>query len=213
MDARLMLNAKYLKSADFGVTLPAEPILTIDRVEPATEQGDSGEDETWWVIHFREGCKPLKTINTNTRCLIECFGKETDNWRGKRVQFFAMPGTWFGERGTAVRIKAADIAQPITVNIRMRAKKGQKSKVTYEIGVLPKAGAKGASSAPPNPALERAWQLWVDAGWKQDRDGFKHVVNASTGKAPAELADADLEKFTAAVETKKRGPAEPGAGG
>lgn len=201
MDARLMLNSKYLKSADFGVSLPAEPILTIARVERATEQGDDGEDETWWVIHFREsGVKPLKTINTNTRCLIACFGNETDDWCGKRVQFYPMPGTWFGERGTAVRIKAADIPKPISVPIKMRGKKGQKNRLVFEIGVLP-----GAAAATPPPAdpLARVWRAWGDAGWSKDSAGFTALVKSVTGKAAKDLTAADVEPVLAAIEQRK----------
>jgi hypothetical protein len=201
MDARLMLDAKYLKSSLFGVELPAEPILTIARVERATEQGDDGEDETWWVIHFREKCKPLKTNNTNTRCLIACFGNETDDWIGKRVQFYAMPGTWFGQRQTAVRIKAADIAKPISVSIKMRAKKGQKNTMIYEIAALPSSG-----SPPVTPAadpLSRVWKAWGDAGWAKDSAGFTAFVKSVTGKTGKELVDADVEPVLEAIAAKK----------
>lgn len=202
MDARLMLDAKYLKSSVFGVELPAEPILTIARVERATEQGDDGEDETWWVIHFREKCKPLKTNNTNTRCLMACFGTETDDWVGKRVQFYAMPGTWFGEKGTAVRIKAADIARPISVSIKMRAKKGQRNKMVYDIGALPSSGAQLPAPADP---LSRVWRAWGDAGWAKDQVGFAALIKSVVGKpAPKDIVDADVEPLLAAITARRQ---------
>lgn len=148
MDARTMLESKYLRSAQFGVDMPAEPIFTVAGIDSTTEQGDTGADERWWLIRFKEIAKPLKLIPTNVRCLIACWGSETNAWVGKRVQFFAMPGNWFGEQGTAVRIKAAEMPQALSVQVKMRAKKGEKRKLTYEIAALPPAGtAKPAAQA------------------------------------------------------------------
>jgi hypothetical protein len=178
MDAMTMLESKYLRSAQFGVDLPKEPILTIAAVEGATEQGDSGEDERWWLLRFREpGVKPLKINNTNIRCLIACFGRETNDWIGKRVQLWGMPGKWFGEVGTAVRIKGADIAQAISVPVKMRAKKGEKRKMVYEIAPL-------AAAAGGKPAQAKAPTL----------DPATHVIFKNSphhGKAISDLSLAD----------------------
>lgn len=159
MDARLLIESKYMKSATFGVgDVPKEPVVTIDRIEPIEEEGDNGA-ERWWMLYFREPyAKPLKAIPTTVRCLIAMFGGDTDGWVGKRIQLFAMPGVWFGEAGTAVRIKAGDIKAAISVPIKMRGGKGKKKKQIYEIKPLPDARtgapAAGAAKAAAPQALD-----------------------------------------------------------
>ena len=72
--------------------------------------------EGWYGEPF---AKPLKMNRHSQKCCIAMFGKETDNWIGKRLTLYAKEGTYFGERGTAVRIQGSpDLAAPISVEVR-----------------------------------------------------------------------------------------------
>lgn len=136
MDARLLVESKYLRSETFGIDLPKEPMLTIAKVELAEGQGDS-EKERWGLLYWREtNAKPLKVNRTHQKCLIAMFGNETDNWHGKRLSLYAMRGKWFGQEGTAVRIKGSpDLKENVSVEIKEGRGKSAKSKV-YNLAAM-----------------------------------------------------------------------------
>lgn len=187
MDARALIEPKFLKSAQFGVTLPAQPLLTITKIEQREETSD-GETELWALAHFKEpGAKPLKLNPTNRDCLIAMFGLETDNWIGKRVRFFAMPGKWFGEPGTAVRINGSpDIKAALSVSVKMRGGKGGKKKsMIYEIAALPGGAAPKAPAAAAAPAVEH--------------DPSTHVIFKRSPLYGKALAELDVEALAAVM--------------
>lgn len=202
LDARLLVEPRFMKSERFGLgPIPKEPIVTIAKVKQQKEQGSGGEDETWGMLYFKESwARPLKIITTHMRCLLAMFNPEgnydSDLWLNKRVQLYAMPGTFFGKRGTAVRFRGSpDLKEPISVSIK---KFGGGSDV-YDLKPT-------GQPQPPTP-YERMWGAWKAAG-RDEKDGkaFKALVVSSTG-APSNttLTDGDVAKFTAALN----GPPPP----
>jgi len=103
MDARLLKNSAFMSSDEFGIRgVPREPLVTIRDVN-----ADHG-DAHWPVLLFVEPwAKPLKVNATHLKAMRLMFGDETDRWKGKQIGLYRVEGVWFGERGTAVRIRGA----------------------------------------------------------------------------------------------------------
>lgn len=207
MDARLLVEPKFMKSERFGLgDVPKEPLVTIAKVKTLPQKGDRGEDETWGLLYFKEPwARPLKVIPTTLRCLLAMFNPEgdyeSDRWIGKRLLLYAMPGVFFGKRGTAVRIKGSpDIRQTISVSVK---KFGGGSDV-YNLQPI---GGGGATSAVSSP-YTRMWDAWKAAGFS-NADAFKALIKAATGKPTTALTEDDMPKFEAALKEKLSAPPPP----
>lgn len=77
-----MFPSKWLKATD----LPRPVTVTIDSIEQAEMPGG----ELKWVVYFRGKEKGMVLNRTNAEQLVDFFGDESDNWRGKSVKLFAM---------------------------------------------------------------------------------------------------------------------------
>ncbi len=123
------------------------------RREIADVTKPSEDDETtrdWWLVSFAEPwAKPLKVNTTHQQALILMFGSETNAWKGKRIGLFAMVGTFFKKRQTAVRIKGSpDITEAKSFSVR----KWGGGKDTYNLVPMAAPGSSpAASSRPPTP--------------------------------------------------------------
>jgi len=128
MDARLLKNSAYMSSDEFGLrSVPREPLVTISDVK--AEHGQ----EKWPVLFFSEPwAKPLKINATSLKALRLMFGDETNNWIRKQIGLYSLPGTFFGERGTAVRIRGAVGLS----GVRSFQVKSFSGKDTYELAPL-----------------------------------------------------------------------------
>ncbi len=119
MDARLLVRSKFMVSHEFGSgDIPREPLVTISRVTKPEETDETTKD--WWLVFFAEPwAKPLKVNRTHQQALILMFGAETNDWAGKRIGLYALAGTFFGRRQTAVRIKGSpDLKAPCSFAVR-----------------------------------------------------------------------------------------------
>lgn len=100
-DARRYTGGKYLKAAliDRPVT------VTISDVS----EEEVGEDkERKLVVYFREfENKGLALNTTNTECLIELFGPETDEWKGKQVTLYSTPVQFAGKTVQGLRLRSS----------------------------------------------------------------------------------------------------------
>lgn len=147
MNADQLIDSKMMVSAEFGTRgIPKEPTVTIASV--TREAQDKDGKEVWAILTFTEPfAKPLKMNRHSQKCCIAMFGKETDHWIGKRLSLFAKDGYYFGERGTAVRIKGSpDLAAPISVEVKKRSSK--KPDVYNLVPTGPQQARPAASSAP-----------------------------------------------------------------
>lgn len=145
MDARLLVRSKFMVSHEFGTgDIPKEPLVTIAAVTRPSEVEEMTKD--WWLVSFVESwAKPLKVNRTHQQALILMFGADTDAWVGKRIGLFALAGTFFGKRQTAVRIKGSpDLKAPQSFTVR----KFGGGKDTYNLEVM--AGAKPSTNGKTN---------------------------------------------------------------
>lgn len=165
MNARMLIPSKYFSAADFEGDLT----VTIDRanfvdLEVEGKNGKPATTETRGSLTLKESGKPWVSNVTNTKCLIAMFGEETDRWHGKRVTVFAERVMSFGEWVLGVRIRGSpDIAQPVSVRIKLRKKREQV--LTMAVTGAPKPnGSNGHAKARPSPP--KVVTFGKEQGWK-----------------------------------------------
>lgn len=117
MDYRLMFPTKYLKAADLK---GKDVVVTIRHVVAKEEMESAKGKENRPMLYFEETKaasqrdktdeKRLVLNSTNGKTIAGLFGKETDNWIGKRITLTtAMVDAW-GEMKEAIRV--SPIAPP-----------------------------------------------------------------------------------------------------
>lgn len=91
---------RFLKGAQFkgkSVTLTITDIVK-------EELGDEKKKEAKVVLTFKETKFQLVANKLNCIALMLMFGRNTKEWRGKRVTFYPLKGEWFGTKREAVRV-------------------------------------------------------------------------------------------------------------
>lgn len=218
MDARLLVSSKFMVSETFGLgDVPKEPLVTIAKVALEEQEGDKGK-ERWGLLYFKEPwARPLKVNRTHQRALIEMFGPETDQWLGKRIGLYAMAGTFFGKRQTAVRIRGSpDLKAPVSFQV----KKFGGGKDTYDL--VPMGVGKPAKEPPPDPSVQVIYSkhpLYRRVLTELTVDELNSVLAANAEALKSNALNTDqvrvLEVSKSAIEAAifGKGAAEPGAGG
>jgi hypothetical protein len=115
MDFDKLFPGRFLKAADLN---GKEVTLTISAVVTDELVGDKGT-EVKGLLSFAGKKKQLVLNKTNGLCLKQMFGRETDEWVGKRVTIF--PTTFNDE--PCIRVKGSpDIAKDITFDLKLPRK-------------------------------------------------------------------------------------------
>lgn len=130
MDAALLHPSRFLKSAEFA---GKDVTYTIASIQLEELESEDGKSKTKGVVGFRETKKLLVINRTNSDCIKGMFGRETDNWIGKRVTFFPAPffDNFTKEHTTAIRVRGSpDIKEATTVTIHLPKKKPTQMKMT-----------------------------------------------------------------------------------
>jgi len=88
--------SNYLKAAD----IEEDTTLTIGSVTLET----IGEDERP-IVHFDNNDKGLVLNKTNASTIKGLYGKDTDDWTGKKITLFATEVDYQGKQTMAIRIR------------------------------------------------------------------------------------------------------------
>jgi hypothetical protein len=140
MDAALLHPGRFLKSQEFK---GKDVTYTLASVDLEEFEDAKKRKKTKGVISFKETSKLFIINRTNTDCIKGMFGRETNDWIGKRVTFYPAPffDNFTKEHTTAIRVRGSpDIAAPMSVVIRLP----MKADVTV---TMQRTG--GPASAPP----------------------------------------------------------------
>jgi hypothetical protein len=149
MDVSLLFPSRFLKSAEFK---GRDVTLTIASIKLEELAVDGGGTKAKGIVGFAETPKLLVLNRTNSECLKGMWGRETDQWLGKRVTLFPAPfsDSFTGEQSTAIRVRGSpDIAKSTTVEVRLSRKKPIRMQMTRT-----QAGAKAAPRPQQEPAEE-----------------------------------------------------------
>lgn len=142
MDVELLFPGRFIHSKSFKAK---DITLRIAKVEVEDFPDDTKKPKKA-VMTFSNAKQQLILNKTNAFCIAAMFGKETANWLGKRVTFFAAPN-YFGDSDTATRVRGSpDIGQDVTFTLSLPRKKPMQ--VTLKRIVLaPKPGSQPASAS------------------------------------------------------------------
>lgn len=150
MDYDQLFPGRFMKSGEFQGKDVTLKIATIRTEELPDEKGKDGK-RVRGIIGFHGTKKELVLNRTNGECLKALFGRDTDNWIGKRVTFFPAPYTdsFTGEVGTAIRVRGSpEIASDTNVEIRLPKKKA------FNMKMKKTTSGKPAAKPAPEPEME-----------------------------------------------------------
>jgi hypothetical protein len=155
-DYETLFPGRFLKAADFDGRDVTYTIRTV--------RAEAIEDKDKAILTFSEVKKSMVMNRTNAEAIKLMFGRETNDWVGRRVTFFpaGMADPFTGERIIAIRVRGSpDIKAPASAIV----KRGRKD---IKVSVVP-TGANSAVNAsdaePITPAMAKseAWRAFIGA--------------------------------------------------
>ena len=122
LDFDQLFPGRFLKA---GMFQGRDVTLTIAEVVTEKLAGDKGE-EVKGIVKFRERPQHLVLNKTNGLCIKAMFGRDTGEWVGKRITFYAAPID-FGDAEIAIRVRGSpDLPRNMEAEIKLARKKPRK---------------------------------------------------------------------------------------
>jgi hypothetical protein len=171
-----LFPGRFLKADMFKgkkVTLTIKAIFG----EDMTDAEDQTKAE--WIVQFAE--KPFEWVmnKTGAYCLFRMWGGDPRSWVGHKVTLFPKAGTWFGEKGEAIRVWGSpELAEDIPITLKFMRKKAERNMVMHRVEATktaptpqPQPNATSVTRTLPPRALEilplLGWgadvvQRWID---------------------------------------------------
>jgi hypothetical protein len=123
MHYRELYISTHLQATEFNGRVPTFTIARIE-VSQLPSLRVEGAEETKGVIFFREITRGWVMNRTNVECLKEMFGKETNDWLGKRVTLRAEDVQVGKRKDMGIRIVGSpDLAQEVSFELALPMKK------------------------------------------------------------------------------------------
>ena len=141
MNFELLYPSKYVKASDLGTK---DVTKTIKAVKLEELEGVDGTKKAKVIVYFSDSQKMWVMPRTCGESLRVMFGKETNNWIGKRVTLFSKKVDSFGEEVDAVRVKGSpDIKEPMKEVVPRGRKKIVVDVVPTKADNAPEPGSNG----------------------------------------------------------------------
>lgn len=138
-----LFPGRFLKSGQFK---GKDVTLTISGVRLEDLPQENGQPRTRGILAFEKTKLELVLNRTNGECLREMFGRNTDNWIGKRVTFYPATIHAFGATETAIRVRGSpDLEKDMSIDIQLPRKKPIRA-------TMKKTGTKNGKKAEAAPA-------------------------------------------------------------
>ena len=119
MDFDQLFPGRFMKAGEFA---GRDVVLTISDIGHEELPGERGMERRA-ILGFGETTKKLVLNKTNGLCCRALFGRETDDWVGKKITLYAAP-IEYGDSTHAIRIKGSrDIAADIVFDLKLARKK------------------------------------------------------------------------------------------
>jgi hypothetical protein len=189
-----LFPGRFLKADMFKgkhVTLTIKAIFG----EDMTDAEDQTKAE--WIVQFAE--KPFEWVmnKTGAYCLFRMWGGDPRSWVGHKVTLFPKAGTWFGEKGEAIRVWGSpELAEDIPITLKFMRKKAERNMVMHRVEATKTAPAPQPTATAVTRTLPpRALEILPLLGWGADVVQRWIDVNAA-------LSDNDLVvKLEALLDT------------
>jgi len=141
-----LFPGRFLKSGLFQGKAVTLTIADVKLEELPDKKGKDGKRKRG-VLSFRESELELVLNRTNGECLKGMFGRNTADWKGKRVTFYPREVEAFGKPQLAIRVLGSpDIARDLKVELQVGT---SVSRVTMK-----KTDGKKKAAPPPAPVAE-----------------------------------------------------------
>lgn len=104
-----MIQSKFLRKEDFD----EDRVMTIKGLKLEDMPGDEGKQK--WVLYFNEDDKGLALNATTIRTCERAYGKESDDWMGKKVLVYVDEDVMFGGKvvgGLRIRTPKVKTVKP-----------------------------------------------------------------------------------------------------
>lgn len=182
------LKADMLKGRK--VTLTIKAIFGEDLV--------SAEEETKaeWVVQFVERDLEWVMNKTGAYCLFRMFGGDPHTWVGHKITLFPKPGTWFGEKGEAIRVWGSpELPEDMPITLKFMRKKAERNMTMHRVeakAAVPVETPPTPPTAPKRTLPERALAIIPLLGWGPDV--AQRWIDANANVSDEELV-AKLEKL------------------
>lgn len=167
--------------------------LTIKAIfgEDLTDADENTKPE--WIVQFSE--RPLEWVmnKTGAYCLFRMFGGDPHTWVGHKVTLFPQPGTWFGEKGEAIRVWGSpELAEDLPITLKFLRKKKDRNMVMHRVETKNGAAPETKPEAQTSPksdlvATERMAQMFALLGWNKETQDNWLVSNANKTQAELEM--------------------------
>lgn len=188
MDFDEMYPGRFLKSTKLknkaGKLI--DVTLTIENVFAEELEGDKGKKLTG-ILSFVGKTLQLTLNKTNGLCLKAMFGRETNDWIGKRVTLWAAPyhDNTTGEDTTCIRVRGSpDISADKTFELKLARKKP----VMLTMRRTATKAAAAAPSPPPPPAPDPA-PAPIASSAPFEPPSPDEIVAAEAGQVDEQMAD------------------------
>lgn len=131
MDVGLGFLGAYITAAEL---VGKEPTLTIERVtlekveslKAADDDGGGGKMRDRIVVYFKEarGGRGWLLNRTNAECLKEMWGRETNDWIGRRLTLYTTQVRVGPKMEPGIRVKGSpELTEPRSFELRLPRKK------------------------------------------------------------------------------------------
>ncbi len=134
LDFDQLFPGRFIKAGEFN---GKDVTLTIVSVELEPLPQDNGKDQMRGIVGFKETKKQLVLNRTNGECFKAMWGRDVDDWIGKRVTLWPAPY----EGDIAIRVKGSPDL-PEAKNFRVKI--GRKNK---QLMLLPTGKKQGQAAA------------------------------------------------------------------
>jgi len=113
-----LFPGRFIKAGEFG---GKEVTVTVDRVYVDDIEDDRGIEKPQPIVAFSETKREWALNKTNAQCLVAMWGRDTDDWIGKRVTLFPEQDTsGLADSGLCIRVKGSpELDKPLTAKIKL----------------------------------------------------------------------------------------------
>lgn len=116
MDFDKLFPGRFIKAGEFNGKAVTLTISAVDLEDLPSDKGDQSKG----IVSFVESKRKWVLNRTNGECLKAMFGRNTDDWIGKRVTLYPAPY----EGDIAIRVKGSpDIDRSMTVEVKLPRKR------------------------------------------------------------------------------------------
>lgn len=146
MDYDQLFPGRFLKSGEFN---GKDVVLTIRGIRVEDLPDEQKGTRTRGIIAFERTKKELVLNRTNGESIKAMFGRNTDDWIGKRIVFYPAPhvDSFTGEKGTAIRVRGSlDLEKDVRFELRLPKRR--------PVPMVMRALGKGKQAAPAQAAPE-----------------------------------------------------------